>query len=281
MVKSSKTSFINIKRQCTGEDVSAMIYTGDQSINNQPVLWVVHGSGGVSSSEDIFRQWAEDHPGVTIVIVDSYSGRQIFKPEWDGNDDRIIDSHTRAEDQIAIKMKIDKVRNKIFPFMGNKNYMVGFSDGGSTVMRLLTDRYHDYSKWVDYVYPCYPSLHPYESDWLTLRGYKCHIFVGEKDNWTPAKHCQRVQQDTDCKLTILPETHHSFCKPGVKGWHKHVINISSIDLPMTDSEVLKENYGNFANFFGIDYTHYKGVYSEYNPAAVQRLLLQIEEDMDI
>tara|TARA_R110000868_G_scaffold114178_2_gene306172 strand:- start:3023 stop:3874 length:852 start_codon:yes stop_codon:yes gene_type:complete len=277
-VKSSKTGIYNMKRQCSGEDVSVMVYTGDQSIKDQPVLWVMHGSGGVSSSEDIFLEWARTVP-VTIAIVDSYSGRGMFKHNWDGKDHRIIDTHTRTEDIIGAKIKFDKIKEIIFPFTGNKHYTVGFSDGGTVGIRFHTDKYKEYSTWIEKSYCLYPSLHPYESDFNTADGSKIHIFVGKEDNWTPAKHAQRFCKEQNAVINILENTHHSFFKPGVHGWHNHVINISNVDLPDYDSKVLKEQLGSIAVNNNIDIEQHRGVYVEYSKSSSQFVLDAISNEI--
>lgn len=277
-VFSSKTSLYNVKRQCTGEDVSVMIYTGDQSVKNQPVLWVIHGSGGVSSSEDIFLDWAKKYP-LTVAIVDSYSGRGMFKHNWDGKDHKIIDTHTRTEDIIGAKIKFDKIKDNIFPFVGNRHYTVGFSDGGTVCIRFHTDRYKEYTKWIKKSYCLYPSLHPYETDFDTADGSKIHIFVGKEDNWTPAKHAEKFSKAQGAGIDILENTHHSFFKPGVTGSHKHVINISNVELPKYDSIKLKEQLGNIAKNNNIDIEKHRGVNVEYSAISSQYVLDFIKNEI--
>lgn len=277
-VRSSKTGIYNMKRQCTGEDVSVLVYTGDQSINNQPVLWVIHGSGGVSSSEDIFLDWAKELP-ITIAIVDSYTGRNTFKHNWDGKDARIIDTHTRTEDIVGAKMKFDKIKDEVFPFVGNKHYTVGFSDGGTVCVRLHTDRYKEYTNWVEKSYCLYPSFHPYETDFYTADGSKIHIFVGREDNWTPLRWAERFSNEQGASLSILDNTHHSFFKPGVSGWHNHVINISNIELPDYDSMELKDKLGKVAVSNNIDVDKHRGVYVEYSKESSTKVLEFIKNEI--
>ena len=277
-VKSSKTGIYNMKRQCSGEDVSVMIYTGDQSIKNQPVLWVIHGSGGVSSSEDIFLEWAKNLP-ITIAIVDSYTGRGMFKHNWDGKDHRIIDTHMRTEDIVGAKMKFDKIKDNVFPFTGNKHYTVGFSDGGTVGIRFHTDRYKDYTQWIEKSYCLYPSLHPYETDFNTANGSKIHIFVGEDDDWTPAKHAEKFSQAQGASIDILENTYHSFFKPGVAGRHEHVINISNVDLPTYDSMELKEQLGSIAKNNNINIEQHRGVTVGYSAASSQYVLDFIKNEI--
>ena len=277
-VYSSKTGLYNMNRQCTGEDVSVMVYTGNQSIKNQPVLWVIHGSGGVSSSEDIFLEWARDLP-ITIAIVDSYSGRGMFKHKWNGNDHRIINTHTRTEDIVGAKMKFDKIKEDVFPFAGDKHYTIGFSDGGTVGVRFHTDRYKEYTQWIEKSYCLYPSLHPYETDFYSADGSKIHIFVGENDNWTPAEYAIRFSKEQSAEITVLENTHHSFFKPGVASWHEDIINISSVKLPDYDSMELKEQLGSIAKNNNIDIEKHRGVYAEYSPLSSKFVLDYIKNEI--
>lgn len=267
-----------MKRQCTNEDVSVIVYTGNQSIKDQPVLWVIHGSGGVSSSEDIFLEWVKDLP-ITIAIVDSYTGRSVFKHNWNGEDSRLIDSHLRAEDIVGSKMKFDKIKDTVFPFAGNKHYAVGFSDGATTAIRLLTGRYSAYTGWLNKAFCLYPAVHPYESDFDDMDGSRCQIFVGEDDNWTPAYRAKAFAERTSASIEILKNTHHSFFKPGVKGWHKDVINISNVELPEMDSDYLRENFGSIAKLNNIDIEQHRGVYAEYSEESSNLVLDWIKNEI--
>ena len=60
------------------DDISILVKTNKQGIKKQPCLWLVHGSGGISSNEDLWieRAFAE---GFCVIIVDSYSNRGIYR----------------------------------------------------------------------------------------------------------------------------------------------------------------------------------------------------------
>ena len=90
-VTTCKTSFFSI------DDISVMVKTNNQSIKKQPCIWLLHGSGGISSNEDLWieRAFELDH---TVIIVDSYSNRGIYKQNWESMEEFRIDPKQRAND---------------------------------------------------------------------------------------------------------------------------------------------------------------------------------------
>jgi dienelactone hydrolase len=216
MIKACKTSLFST------EDISILVKTADQSVYNQPCIWLVHGSGGISSNEDLWidRAFAE---GYTVIIVDSYSNRRIFKQNWESIDEFRIPPLKRALDQ-ALAYDFLVKNSRIIPFADlTKNKAVGFSDGGTACIWLQSASFQ--KNW-DYSYCLYPGL---KSTVVPDELYKItpdnvHVFVGELDNWTPAEFCVEYQKITGCHLTIWPDTHHSFSKPGIDNWHEKTLN---------------------------------------------------------
>lgn len=215
-VTTCKTSVFSI------DDISVLVKTNDQSIKKQPCLWLVHGSGGISSNEDLWIDRAFEN-GYTIVIVDSYSNRGIYKQNWESLDEYRIDPKQRAYDQIdAYNHLLNK--KHLIPYADITNSkVVGFSDGGTAGVWLQQKDFPDF--W-QASYCLYPGLKPtvLPEEIYNIRKNKVHIFVGELDNWTPAIFDQEYQEKTNCKLTVWPETHHSFSKPGIGTWHENTLN---------------------------------------------------------
>jgi dienelactone hydrolase len=220
VVRSSKISSYIFKSN--GCELTAIVETKDQSIKNQPVLWLVHGSGGLSSSEDIWKQKAFEH-GFTCVSIDSYTGRNIFKTHWDGNDTIKLSSIDRSEDIFRAREKFVSLKSSLFNWVDDsKNVLIGFSDGGTAVIHLLTRENTD---WVTKpVYAFYPSFYKIDSKVFSISEKSVHIFVGEHDNWTPAAYSQDFCDKTNNEITIFKDTHHSFSKPGVAEWHQNSFN---------------------------------------------------------
>ena len=90
-VTTCKTSVFSI------DDISVFVKTNDQSIERQSCLWLIHGSGGISSNEDPWTEHAFDK-GYTVIIVDSYSNRGIYKQHWETLDEYRIELKQRAYD---------------------------------------------------------------------------------------------------------------------------------------------------------------------------------------
>jgi len=216
MVQASKVSVFS------NDDTSITVRTHNQSNKNQPCLWLVHGSGGISSNEDIWIERAATE-NYTVIIVDSYSNRGIFKQHWDSMDEYRIDPKQRALDQISA-YNLLKTKTDIIPFANlDQSIVVGFSDGGTAGIWLQQSQFPDY--WLN-SFCLYPGLKPtvVPEELYDIRKEKVHILVGELDNWTPAFYDIDYQKATDCKLTIWPDTHHSFSKPGVNEWHHNTLN---------------------------------------------------------
>ena len=72
------------------DDISILVKTNNQGIKKQPCLWLVHGSGGISSNEDLWIEHAFAE-GFCVIIVDSYSNRGIYKQNWESLDEYRID----------------------------------------------------------------------------------------------------------------------------------------------------------------------------------------------
>jgi len=215
MVPTSKSSAFAIN-----SEIAAIVTTANQSIKKQPCLWLLHGSGGISSNDDLWRDRALTL-GYTVIQVDSYTNRGIFKQHWDKLDEYRIAPEVRAHDLVQAMYWL-KDRYPVMPFADITNSVcVGFSDGASGAICL--QEHHSPDLWRK-SFCLYPGLPRYFLDRVTnIRNEKTHIFVGELDNWTPAAACEEFQSNTNCSLTIIPDTHHSFSKPGINQWHEQTL----------------------------------------------------------
>lgn len=216
MVPSSKTSSFVLG------DISIIVRTKNQSIKNQPCVWLVHGSGGISANEDIWIERAEQE-GYTIIIVDSYTNRGIFKQYWDKMDEYRIDAKQRAQDQVNAYIYLNQKRNLI-PFANIDNSIcVGFSDGGLAVIWLQNKLFPNFWLVSHALYP--PLKNKFSKDLVNdLISEKVYIYVGDKDEWTPAKYCLEFKEKTNCNLKIFEDTYHSFSKPGIDHFYSTIFN---------------------------------------------------------
>lgn len=224
MVKSSKTSSFIF--ESGGALLTCIVETKNQSIKNQPLIWFIHGSGGISSAEDIWKERAFNE-GYTCITVDSYTGRNIYKINWDGNDQIILNSRQRCQDIINARKKLLELKSNLYQWINEtENLILGFSDGGTVAIRLMSDEYRqDWPKLP--VFALYPSFVKADINLYEVPEGSVHIFVGEHDNWTPAVYSQEFCNKTKNTITIFENTHHSFSKPGVAQWHHHAYNYKS------------------------------------------------------
>lgn len=247
MILSSKNSIINFKNE--EDTVNAIIETSNQSIKKQPLLWLIHGSGGYSSSEELWKRHAHKH-NCTTVIIDSYSCRGVYKQNWDGKDTVEISSYKRSSDIICCYQKIlEMYDNGLLKYIDPTiNVFVGFSYGATSVVRLASDTYKDKTNFVSWpVYACYPAFQNQDEHLYKTSPGKVHIFHGERDNWCLATNAIDYAQRTGNTIDVYPGVHHSFCKPGVKETH--------VGIP---------------NGYGDD-----GVYAEYNERATKKSMSRV------
>ena len=247
MILSSKNSIINFRN---GSDtVNAIIETSNQSVKKQPLVWLVHGSGGYSSSEELWKKYAHKN-NCTTVIIDSYSCRNVYKQNWDGNDTIDISSYTRSLDIIFCYEKIlEMYKQDLLKYIDpNINVFIGFSYGATSVIRLASDTFKDKTDFVTWpVYACYPAFQGQDEKLYKVDSGRVHIFHGERDNWCLATNSIDFAKRTGNTIDVYAGVHHSFCKPGVK-----------------------ETHNGIPNAYGDD-----GVYAEYNESATKKSLRRV------
>lgn len=247
MIQSSKNSIINFQNGV--DTVNAIIETSNQSIKKQPLVWLIHGSGGYSSSEELWKKNIHKH-NCTSVIIDSYSCRGVYKQNWDGKDSVDISSYTRSLDIIYCYQKIKEMYDsELLKYIDPTiNVFVGFSYGATSVIRLASNRFNDQTEFVSWpVYACYPAFQGQDEHLYSVNSGKVHIFHGEKDNWCLAENALNFSKRTKNTIDIYRDVHHSFCKPGVKETHKGIPN----------------GYGD------------DGVYAEYNERATKKSIRRV------
>ncbi|MFA5490560.1 MAG: hypothetical protein WC284_15340 [Candidimonas sp.] len=230
----NKITILNVQRN--GLNIPLYVETGDQSKPNQPLLFVHHGSGGISSCESLWLRKAFEH-GWTACYLDSCTPRGIYKINFKNQ----LSSFERAYDVIAaIRCLIDNM--KMIPFCNpSQIIMIGASHGAATGIRMLTNRfYFEHTNFIQRVYALYPGVHPYETDYDTIDGNKLEIHVGEFDNWTPAGPCKVLAERTKSTIFVHKGIHHGFSKPNSIGvWPDNVI---SHNIPYDDPTSSDELY---------------------------------------
>lgn len=246
-----------------GKTLSVVVQTANQSIKSQPVLWIVHGSGGVSSCDELWADAALKR-GYTIVWIDHYSPRNIYKFHHKQDEEILLYHYHLA---IDIHNAIDKLvsMQHIIPFADLDNIkMVGFSSGGSAVMYTVIPEF-DHTR-IKHVAALYPGIWPMTSKVITADGSKISIYVGDDDDWTRKSHCEIYCSIVpNVKLTSYPNTKHSFSKPGSGGYYPEIHNISLVpfDVPTPMEETLNFN-GRYREIYEAWEGKYIGASAEYN-----------------
>ena len=261
-VTSSKISALTFTGY-DGKTLSVIVQTANQSIKSQPVLWIVHGSGGVSSCDELWAKAAMDK-GYTVVWIDHYSPRNIYKFNHT-QDETVYLYHYHLAIDVHNALDTLVSMQHVIPFADLNNIkLVGFSSGGSTVMYTVTPEF-DHTR-IKKVAALYPGIWPMTSKVITADGSKIAIYVGEDDDWTRKSHCDIYCSIVpNVKLTSYPNTKHSFSKPGSGGFYHDIHNISLVpfEVPTPITETLNFN-GKYREIFKEWEGKYFGAHAEYN-----------------
>lgn len=213
-----------------GTPMAVVVKTPDQSRRHQPLLWIVHGSGGVSSSDDL---WAEAgmSRGYSVAWIDHYGPRGIYKIMHCINEERYVWALDMAHDVALAHESLSRNANLI-PFVALDDVsLVGFSSGGSAGMYLTT--FHAANGWLRRVGALYPGLWPITDRMLDCDGSRIRIYVGEDDNWTPARHATMLAERVPgITVRIWPGAVHSFSKPGSGGYYDSIPRHQTIPYPV-------------------------------------------------
>jgi dienelactone hydrolase len=159
----------------------------NNKMKQYPVVLLVHGSGGISGYVD---DWARElnKLGVAVFILDSFSGRGLYKINNDqgklGRLAMIVDAY-RALDVLAKHERIDSKRIAI----------MGFSRGGQVALDSSFRRFWQIqgtgsgSEFAAY-FPFYPACMTRYKDDENVVNKPIHIFHGSADNYAPVAPCR-------------------------------------------------------------------------------------------
>jgi dienelactone hydrolase len=159
----------------------------NNKMKQYPVVLLVHGSGGISGYVD---DWAKElnKLGVAVFILDSFSGRGLYKVNNDqaklGRLAMIVDAY-RALDVLAQHERVDRKRIAI----------MGFSRGGQVALDSSFRRFwqlqgtgsgNEFSAY----FPFYPACVTRYKDDENVVDKPIHIFHGSADNYNPVAPCR-------------------------------------------------------------------------------------------
>ena len=120
--------------------------------------------------------------------------------------------------------------------------------------------------WLRSVAALYPGLWPITDRMLKIQSDKIHVYVGEDDDWTPAKHALALKERLpSLRVTIYPGVKHSYCKPGCGPFYEEVVNTSDMPfpIPVAMSEFASRS-GEYLRILESDVGVRLGVHAEYN-----------------
>jgi len=139
---------------------------------NSPVVYILHGTGGINSRERYWQQWFESH-GLSTVLINSarIRGKMNFKG--------ISGEFDYSKDILKLK---EVLKNDYPEIDVNRFALIGFSRGGTNV--LLAGKYFDKQTHADLVFSFYPGTkgwcQSYHDDKIQT---DVSIFYGEIDQW--------------------------------------------------------------------------------------------------
>lgn len=249
--------------------LAMVITTADQSQKHQPLLWIIHGSGGVSSCDDLWMKAALDR-GYTVVWVDHYGPRDIYKMDHRLEDKYHLYHYNLAVD-VHLAIRKLQTSTHLLPFVDPalRISMIGFSSGGSAAIYAVTPDF-DHSV-IKRVGALYPGLWPLTDKATIADGSKISIYVGEDDDWTRADHSTALKSfQPDIRLVVYPNTKHSFSKPGAGGYYPDVHNVSLVpfDVPTPMNELMSFS-GRYRQIYDEWAGKYLGATSQYNAESTQ------------
>jgi dienelactone hydrolase len=270
IVTSSKTSVIPFNGYDNSQ-LSVTIQTLNQSIKKQPVLWIVHGSGGISSNDQLWAD-AAMYRGYAVAWIDHFSPRGIYKMNHRVDDQiRLYHYHVAVDLHKGINSLVEN--QHLAPFANLNNIkLVGFSSGGGAVIYAVTPDF-DHSRIVK-VAALYPGLWPLTSKIITADGNKVVIYVGDDDDWTRKEHSEVfVSFANGTRLVSYPNTKHSFSKPGSGGYHADIHNTSLVpfEIPTPIEETLSFS-GRYQQIYNEYNGKYFGAHSEYNAESTAKTI---------
>ncbi|WP_159674823.1 dienelactone hydrolase family protein [Andreprevotia sp. IGB-42] len=206
-----------------GASLSGEYLRPPKGSSNAPAMLLLHGCGGLrTKSGAISARPARmgallQELGYGVLMLDSFTGRGVREICTVPIPQRKIDTTLRADDaQFAISWL--RARREID---GNRVGVLGWSNGASTVLRLIGRTTPNIKVAVAFYPSCKRALanDQYDPEIPTL------VLIGEADDWTAADDCKQLDE------RLPGDTFHVVTYPGV--YH-------DFDTPNTSLKVRKD-----------------------------------------
>lgn len=176
-----------------------------------PAVVFVHGSGGQSTKHLVWIE-AFNQMGVATFQLDSFTPRghseTVGKKQLNVSTGSMILDAYLALKLLSEHPRIDK--NKIGIMGGSKGGLVALNSAWKPIRDSILQ--NSDLKFAFHI-PVYPLCMDFEN--LDFTDSPIVIMIGEKDDWTPVKHCKRLYNALrsagyDIEIKIYPKAYHSF-----------------------------------------------------------------------
>ena len=180
-----------------------------------PVVVALHGCGGLGRRPDRLpardTDWALrlTGAGFAVLFPDSFGSRGLG-PQCTVSD-RTIRPAMRARDALAARSWLAGQ-----PFAQQERvYAIGWSNGGSTALRLAGRREAAPPRGFREIIAFYPGCGPLLTAKQPWRPHApTTILHGLADDWTPAEPCRELAAGSGVSFVGYPGAHHGFDSPG-------------------------------------------------------------------
>ena len=261
----------NLKNQDKQEVYGTLIIPDSTHLEKIPLIIGVAGSYGWGEHHfqylEMFRQM-----GIATFELNSFKSRNITSTVGSQTEitmaAMILDAY-RALEVLASHPKIDKEKISI----------VGWSLGGGVTLfsgwlpvKNAINKELNFASHLAFYPPCF--IDPENTDFTKS---PIHIFIGELDNWTPAKPCEdlanKLKPNTNIDVTVFKSSYHSFDTDSKVHKNESAYNFSDCMFKLTPEGHVLMNYLNipmsnpFLQKIGFSFCVTRGVFSGGNPEA--------------
>ena len=261
----------NLKNQDKQEVYGTLIIPDSTHLEKIPLIIGVAGSYGWGEHHfqylEMFRQM-----GIATFELNSFKSRNITSTVGSQTEitmaAMILDAY-RALEVLSSHPKIDKEKISI----------VGWSLGGGVTLfsgwlpvKNAINKELNFASHLAFYPPCF--IDPENTDFTKS---PIHIFIGELDNWTPAKPCEdlasKLKPNTNIDVTVFESSYHSFDTDLKVHKNENAYNFSDCMFKLTPEGHVLMNYLNipmsnpFLQKIGFSFCVTRGVFSGGNPEA--------------
>ena len=261
----------NLKNQDNQKVYGTLIIPDSTHLEKIPLIIGVAGSYGWGEHHfqylEMFRQM-----GIATFELNSFKSRNITSTVGSQTEitmaAMILDAY-RALEVLSSHPKIDKEKISI----------AGWSLGGGVTLfsgwlpvKNAINKELNFASHLAFYPPCF--IDPENTDFTKS---PIHIFIGELDNWTPAKPCEdlasKLKPNTNINVTVFESSYHSFDADLKVHKNENAYNFSDCMFKLTPEGHVLMKYLNipmsnpFLQKIGFSFCVTRGVFSGGNPEA--------------